>query len=91
MDYEQRHNELIEAIKEMMEANPHDEGLQNWVQDNVPELTESEDERIRKALIELVKFSKRSCFEILKDQSFNIVSMDAMLAWLEKQGEGGDE
>jgi hypothetical protein len=86
MDYEKRYNKLIDAIKYMMEANPHDEGLQNWVQDNVPELTESEDERIRKALIELVKFSKRSCFEILKDQSFNIVSMDAMFAWLEKQG-----
>ena len=84
MDYEKRYNELIDAIKEMRDANPHDEGLQNWVQDNVPELAESEDEKIRKALIELVKFSKRSCFEILKDQSFNIVSMDAMLAWLEK-------
>ena len=87
MDYEKRYNELIDAIKEMMEANPHDEGLQNWVHDNVPELAESEDEKIRKALIELVKYSKKSCFEILKDKSFNIVSMDAMLAWLEKQDE----
>ena len=52
MNYEKRCNELIDAIKEMMEANPHDEGLQNWVHDNVPELTESEDERIRKEFCE---------------------------------------
>ena len=55
MNYEKRYNELIDAIKEMMEANPHDEGLQNWVHDNVPELTESEDERIRKTLIRFHK------------------------------------
>ena len=49
-----------------------------------PELKEPEDEKVRKALIELVKFAKGSCLEIL-DKPFNVVSMDAMLAWLEKQ------
>jgi len=60
---------------------------QSLKEEMFPELKESEDERIRKALIELVKFSKKSCFEILKDQSFNIVSMNEMLTWLEKQVE----
>jgi len=74
MNYEKRYNELIDAIKEMMEANPHDEGLQNWVHDNVPELAESEDERIRKALI---RFHK-STIDIDGIKGSEIVS------WLEK-------
>ena len=73
MDYEQRYNKLIDAIKVMMEANPHDEGLQNWVHDNVPELTENEDEKIRKSLIDMLKNDEK-CY--LKE-----------IAWLEKQDE----
>jgi len=73
MNYEKRYNELIDAIKEMMEANPHDEGLQNWVHDNVSELTESEDEKIRKELIKFVKV--------------NIPDEERYIAWLEKQDE----
>lgn len=80
MDYEERYNELIDAIKEMQEANPHDEGLQNWVQDNVPELAESEDERIRKAIIAIISNY------VDNSNTFK----PKMLAWLEKQGKGGN-
>ena len=75
MNYEERYNELIDAIKEMMEANPHDEGLQNWVHDNVPELTESEDERIRKEIIDSIKELK-----IIGTTSYR----EKAIAWLEK-------
>ena len=47
-----------------------------------PELKESEDERVRKVLIELVKCNERSGYTLL-----NNVTTDSMLAWLEKQGE----
>lgn len=42
---------------------------------------ESEDEKVRKALVELVKCNERSGYTLL-----NNVSTDSMLAWLEKQG-----
>ena len=48
-----------------------------------PELAdESEDERIRKVLVEIVKCNERSGYTLL-----NNVSTSSMLAWLEKQGE----
>jgi hypothetical protein len=68
---------LIEAIKQLQKANPSDEGIQNWVNDNVPEFKESEDERIRKELI-----------AIFKGQTPYTSEEDAKryIAWLEKQG-----
>jgi hypothetical protein len=45
-----------------------------------PELRESEDERIRKVLIDLVKCNERSGYTLL-----NNVTTDSILAWLEKQ------
>ena len=55
MDYEKRHNELIEAIKVLRDNNPSDEGIRNWVNDNVPELGESKDERIREEITHFLK------------------------------------
>ena len=71
MDYEKRYNELIDAIKEMMEANPHDEGLQNWVHDNVPELTESEE--MNRKEIDLMRLYNRVL------NTFGIVNQTFML------------
>ena len=48
----------------------------------IPELKESEDEKIRKTLIDLIKCNERSGYS-----SFNNVNTSSMLAWLEKQGE----
>ena len=47
-----------------------------------PELKESEDEKIKEALIQLVKCNERSGYFVL-----NNVSTSSMIAWLEKQGE----
>lgn len=92
MDYEKKYKETLEKAKVFLkrwecveEANSS--LVMEEVKDIFPELKVSEDERIRKALIELVKYAKRGCFEILKGMPFNVVSMDAMLAWLEKQGD----
>lgn len=82
MDYKDKYNRLVEAVKVLQEANPSDEGIQNWVKDNVPELRESEDEKIRKKIIILVNAHGQGRFK------------ESMLAWLEKlkvfteQGDG---
>lgn len=52
MDYEKKYRDLVEAVKELQEANPSDNGIQKWVKDNIPELKESKDERIRKELLD---------------------------------------
>jgi hypothetical protein len=81
MDYKEKYNKLVESIKKLQEANPSDEGIQNWVNDNVPELRESEDERIRKYLIYCVNRT------IPESDDFNEISKEQILAWLEKQGQ----
>ena len=44
-----------------------------------PELAESDDERIRKKIINLIK-------EVGEDDSYHVYCFDEMIAWLEKQG-----
>jgi len=78
MDYEKKYKALVEAVNMLKETNPSDEGIQNWVKDNVPELQESEDERIRKCITDLVKENDWSnIYGIAKEQC---------IAWLERQG-----
>lgn len=81
MDYKKKYNKLVEAIKVLQETNPSDEGIQNWVNDNVPELKESED-KIPQKLHNLL------CAEVTYEQfeKYNL-TVDSALDWLEKQGE----
>ena len=81
MDYEKAFKDALKAVKELQEANPSDDGIQNWVNDNFPELRESEDERIMKGLIEF--------FEDWKETKSHLWGMNVndILAWLEKQGQ----
>lgn len=79
MDNERKYKEALERAKKLYEKGTITESI-GYI---FPELKESEDEKIRKALIELVKYAKKNCLELL-DKPFNVVSMDAMLAWLEK-------
>ncbi len=69
-----------EAIKELRSfIGQLTEGCQEAIKVLIPELKESEDERIRKALITLTKVPRKEIFEaegITKEQA---------LAWLEKQ------
>ena len=76
MSYKEKYNKLVEAIKVLQETNPSDEGLQNWVNDNVPELKESEAERIREELIGFLRNIPNTNY-----------TCEEMALWLEKQGE----
>ena len=80
MDYKDKYNKLVNAIKVLQETNQSDEGIQNWVNDNVPELKEREDKRIRK----WIKKELESKYVV--DNIVNNVMADKALAWLEKQG-----
>ena len=70
MDYKEKYNKLVEAVKVLQETNQSDEGIQNWVNDNVPELRESEDEKTRKEIVGYLKKNLRL----------------EWATWLEKQG-----
>lgn len=79
MDYKEKYNKLVEAVKVLQETNPSDEGIQNWVNDNVPELAESRDEKVRKWIYNYF----RSCFPTWIHPD---ITCGEILAWLEKQG-----
>ena len=79
MSYEEKYNKLVNAVKILRETNPSDEGIRNWVNDNVPELAESKDERIRKALI---TFFRSFPYDSIENAGTNAKEA---LAWLEKR------
>ena len=80
--YENKYNKLVNAIKVLQETNPSDEGIQNWVNDNVPELRESEDERIRKEIIAILQYKYE---KFSKDPKY--CNAPQWIAWLENQKE----
>ena len=80
MNYKEKYNKLIEAIKVLKETNQSDDSIQNWVDDNVHELTEPADERIRKEIISLVLKVMGREKDNLNDKNYN-----KMFDWLEKQ------
>lgn len=83
MDYKKKYEKLVDAVKVLRDNNPSDEGIQNWVNDNVPELKESEDERIKKAILE----GLIDCRDApdLGWSNFGGIEIDDCIAWLEKQ------
>ena len=81
MDYKQKYEQALERAKELLEdMDKKDYFASNADIENIfPELKESEDERIKKWLIDWAKAVNWSeQFTITKEQ---------VLAWLEKQGE----
>ena len=76
-----KEKEVLKLAKEMMKKDP---SLTEWILTKFPELAESEDERIRKALRErIIRYDPNN--EILiKEEG---ISQRQFLAWLEKQGE----
>ena len=85
MDYEKAYKEAIKRAKAMIEVAEKEEEVYKSAITIFPELAESEDERIRKVLIDLVKCNERSGYTLL-----NNVTTDSILAWLEKQGKHKD-
>jgi len=78
MDYEKAYKEAIKRAKAIIEVAEKEEEVYKSAITIFPELYESDDERVRKAILELVRQSS----EVLDRQNQN-----NMIAWLEKQGE----
>ena len=57
--------------------------LKKWVEQVFPELAESEDERVRKAMIGFFKHEREEGITVLHYG----VNIERMIAWLENQGE----
>ena len=75
MNYEEKYKEALKAVKELREANPSDDGIQNWVNEKFPELFKDEDEKIRKEIKQLIQG--------MHDAD---PRKERWLTWLEKQG-----
>ena len=83
MDYEKKYKEVVAFIRE---CTPDENGfITIYPQEIFPELTESEDEKIRNTLKQYFEDYKTQ--EKLGVSSFFGVPTDKILAWLEKQGE----
>ena len=82
MDNEEKYKKLIRAIKILREIKPRDESLEKWIKDYVPDLAETDDERIRKSLIYLVHLYGGEFGKIDAN-----TSVEEILSWLEKRGE----
>ena len=77
MDYEQKYKKALERAREELGSGCFDRGTIEYI---FPELKESEDERIRQAIIDTLKGYRNL-------GSTNGVLKENMIAWLEKQGE----
>ena len=83
MDFEKKYNEALERAR-MYYNELHHCRAKEELEIIFPELRESEDERIRKAIIGLIEELQRS------DKNFAGVELAEMLAYLEKQKEQKD-
>lgn len=79
MDYKEKYEQALERASKLRVQNPFDT-VGQMVEHIFPDLRESEDERIRKTLIEYIKGIKSWNY-------FLGISKGQMIAWLEKQGE----
>lgn len=94
MDYEQKYKEALEIIKGNLNAlneiaqtgaeTVNIQSIKNCFYRAFPVLKESEDERIRKELLESFKYQQReSCTD---KEWLNGIKLSEVVAWLEKQG-----
>jgi hypothetical protein len=80
-----RYDEAKYIMKEYIESGNAGVIAENTIKKAFPELMESEDERIRKEIIEQINLLKSATLSDLKDKQFN-----SWIAWLEKQGKNKD-
>lgn len=78
MDYREKYEQALENIKKIKAANKDNKSLVDFIEYKYPELKESEDEKIRKALIQHIKYKVSVISGWRKEE---------LIAWLEKQGE----
>jgi hypothetical protein len=87
MNYEQKHQEDLEAAKGWLaiaKENNNTIAIQ-ILKKFFPELKESEDEKIRKALLESFKYQQRESYT--DKEWLNGIKLSEIVSWLEKQGE----
>lgn len=80
MNYEKKYKEALEKARQFSE-HPLEEDSSTIVEYIFPELKESEDERTRKAVIEMIHDTP----DIECEENYNVRKED-VIAWLEKQG-----
>ena len=81
-----RYDELLLKLqKAKVDDNVCDEMYYRVIDDIVPELKESEDEKIRKGIIRNLEYLMNSSEGFVKDE------LEKRIAWLEKQGENHDD
>ena len=93
MDYEQKYKEALERMKSWVRGE-HPECFseaQKAAEFIFPELAESEDERIRKKVIEVLKLNIKGAESQMQasrgvDRCFEIYACNKVIAWLKKQG-----
>lgn len=87
MDYEKAYKDALNRAKHALDC--HNQGMVSTgvslITSIFPELCELEDEKVRRAIIDIIKSQK--------EQQCHIDSTiyDEMLAWLEKQGKSSDQ
>ena len=95
MDYEKKYKEALEVAQKLYQDCPNGKNDRLYhttdLEKMFPELRESEDEKIRKELIEHVKDQQSSfisapdCRDRYEEEENN--KYNSWIAWLEKQGE----
>lgn len=90
MNYEEKYKQALERAKYALDTDMDDSG--HWAVNYIfPELKESEDERIRKKVIEVLKLNIKGAESQMQasrgvDRCFEIYACNKVIAWLEKQG-----
>ena len=83
-DYEKKYKDALANARQEYTTTENVERKQ-WLEELFPELKESEDERIRKALVDALNKNLGNGIEKYG------TTLNAALAWLEKQGESSDQ
>ena len=82
MKQEEKAKAYDEVVKQIKECTPDENGfITIYPQDFFPELKESEDDKIRKELIDHINNMKATTISSLREKQF-----ESWIAWLEKQG-----
>ena len=82
------YKKILESIVNIIETSENSDVVVNicdYIRENCPEFQESRDEKIRKVLVDFFKSYKEQ--GTCGAETFNGISTDIILAWLEKQSE----
>lgn len=81
MDYKERYNNIISQVIELNNSNQENSDIQDWIKTTFPEIFETNDEKIRKLLIDFFKTRYDISDIILDDDE---TSVKDIIDWLEQ-------